>query len=151
MEFEIVDDPWAGTLSEAMLKFQVDYGKSPWPAGDVKKIETVVDELGLRGCRFACNSNYVFDVDENNIWKRNQGILHIHKTMLVATKPFSGSIDRGLDPYPTHPHFYGFSDFRDKSSSQKSQDMGNKVWCPKTFQMVPIGFECVCGEIHYKD
>ena len=150
MAEDFEDDQWATTFSDALVRFQVGKGKSPWPSSDLKKINDVVDELKLRDCRFSCNSSHVFDVDEENKWKRDQGVLHIHKTMLVARRPFTGSVDRGPTPYPEYPHFFPLSGFVEKGSPLKVDEFDNTVLCPTRFIRVPAGFECECGEVHLK-
>jgi hypothetical protein len=116
----------------------------------MKKIKDVVQELGLDGARFAFNSHQVFDVEEDNHWKKDQGVLHIHPTMLVSQVPFKGSIDRGIKPYPLHRHFYALSNFTEKSSSTAADKPSNEVLCPKLWHLVPAGFECMCGDTHQK-
>ena len=150
MTEEMEDEQWATSFSDAMTRFQVNYWKSNWPKSDLKKINEVVDELKLRDHRFSCNSSQVFDVDEDNMWKRDQGILHIHKTMLVARRPFTGSVDRGPTPYPEYPHFFPLSGFVEKGSPSKVDEFDNTVLCPTRFIRVPAGFECECGEVHLK-
>ena len=141
-------DDWASDLDKALTSFVIEKSKTQWPASDMKKIKEVVLELGLGGARFAFNSNQVFDVEEDNPWKKDQGILHIHPTMLVSQKPFKGSIDRGIKPYLLHRHFYALSNFVDKSSGVNRTELPNQVFCPQLFIWVAAGFECTCGNIH---
>ena len=143
-------EDWASDLDKALTSFLIEYSKTQWPASDLKKIKEVVLELGLDGARFAFNSTHVYDVDEENIWMRDQGVLHMHTTMLVATRSFSGSVDRGESPYPLHRHFYPLSNFTKKSSSTAADKPANEVLCPKLVYLVPAGFECMCGDIHPK-
>ena len=143
-------EDWASDLDKALTSFVIENSKTPWPASDRKKIKEVVLELGLDGARFAFNSTHVYDVDEENIWMRDQGVLHMHPTMLVATRSFSGSVDRGERPYPLHRHFYPLSNFTEKSSSTAADKPANEVLCPKLGYLVPAGFECMCGDTHQK-
>ena len=143
-------EDWASDLGKALTSFVIENSKTQWPASDFKKIKEVVLELGLAGARFAFNSTHVHDVDEENIWMRDQGILHIHPTMLVAMRSFSGSVDRGEKPYPLHRHFYPLSNFTGKSSSTAAAKPSNEVLCPKLGYLVPAGFECMCGDTHKK-
>jgi hypothetical protein len=143
-------EDWASDLDKALTSFLIEYSKTQWPASDLKKIKEVVLELGLDGARFAFNSTHVYDVDEVNIWMRDQGVLHMHPTMLVATRSFSGSVDRGERPYPLHRHFYPLSNFTEKSSSTSADKPSNEVLCPKLGYLVPAGFECMCGDTHQK-
>jgi hypothetical protein len=149
-DLDVGIDDWASELDKALTSFVIVNSKTQWSASDLKKIKEVVQELGLAGARFAFNSSHVYDVDEEKIWMRDQGVLHMHPTMLVATRSFSGSVDRGEKPYPLHRHFYPFSNFTDKSSSSTSDKHSNDVLCPKLGYLVPAGFECMCGEIHTK-
>lgn len=144
------EEDWASDLEKALTNFVIENSKTPWPESDRKKIKEVVQELGLAGARFAFNSSHVYDVDEENIWMRDQGVLHIHPTMLVATRSFSGSVDRGERPYPLHRHFYPLSNFTEKSSSTAADKPSNEVLCPKLGYLVPAGFECMCGDTHQK-
>jgi hypothetical protein len=137
-------------LDKALTSFVIEEKTTQWPKSDIAKIKEVVQELGLDGARFAFNSNQVFDVEEDNPWKKDQGILHIHPTMLVSQVPFKGSIDRGIKPYPLHRHFYPLSNFTEKSSSKTADRPSNEVLCPKLGFLVPTGFECMCGEVHTK-
>ena len=143
-------DDWASDLDKALTAFVIEKSKTQWPESDRKKIKEVVQKLGLAGARFAFNSSHVYDVDEEKIWMRDQGVLHMHPTMLVATRSFSGSIDRGETPYPLHRHFYPLSNFMDKSLGTASDKHSNDVLCNKLGYLVPAGFECMCGEIHSK-
>ena len=143
-------DDWASDLDKALTAFVIENSKTQWPESDRKKIKEVVQELGLAGARFAFNSSHVYDVDEEKIWMRDQGVLHMHPTMLVATRSFSGSIDRGETPYPLHRHFYPLSNFTEKSSGTASDKHSNDVLCNELGYLVPAGFECMCGEIHHK-
>lgn len=144
-------EDWASDLDKALTSFVIENSKTQWPASDMTKIKEVVLELGLDGARFAFNSNLVFDVEEGNPWKKNQGVLHIHSTMLVSQVPFKGSIDRGIEPYPLHRHFYALSNFVDKSSGVAKPEMPNQVLCPHRFIWVAAGFECSCGDTHNID
>ena len=143
-------EDWATNLDKALNSFVIEQKTTQWPKSDIAKIKEVVQELGLTGAGFAFNSSHVYDVDEEKIWMRDQGVLHMHQTMLVATRSFSGSVDRGEKPYPLHRHFYQFSNFTDKSSSSTSDKHSNDVLCKKLGYLVPAGFECMCGEIHTK-
>jgi hypothetical protein len=143
-------EDWASDLDKALTSFVIENSKTQWPASELKKIKEVAQELGLTGARFAFNSSHVYDIDEEHPYMRDQGVLHVHPTMLVATRSFSGSIDRGEKPYPLHRHFYPFPNFPDRSSGSTSDKPSNLVLCPKLMFLVPAGFECMCGEIHPK-
>ena len=143
-------EDWATNLDKALNSFVIEEKKTPWPKSDLAKIKEVVQELGLAGARFAFNSSHVYDIDEEHPFMRDQGVLHVHPTMLVATRSFSGSIDRGEKPYLLHRHFYPLSNFTEKSSGSASDKHSNDVLCNKLGYLVPAGFECMCGEIHPK-
>ena len=143
-------EDWATNLDKALNSFVIEQKTTQWPKSDITKIKEVVQELDLAGARFAFNSSHVYDIDEEHPFMRDQGVLHMHPTMLVATRSFSGSIDRGEKPYPLHRHFYPLSNFTEKSSSTASDKPSNEVLCPKLGYLVPAGFECMCGEIHPK-
>jgi len=115
-------DDWASDLEKALTAFVIEKSKTQWPESDSKKIKEVVQELGLAGARFAFNSSHVYDVDEEKIWMRDQGVLHI----------------------------YPLSNFTEKSSGSASDKHSNDVLCNKLGYLVPAGFECMCGEIHPK-
>ena len=143
-------EDWATKLDKALNSFVIEEKTTQWPKSDIGKIKEVVQELGLTGARFAFNSSHVYDIDEEHPLMRDQGVLHVHPTMLVATRSFSGAIDRGEKPYPLHRHFYPLSNFMEKSSSTASDKHSNDVLCEKLGYLVPAGFECMCGEIHPK-
>ena len=143
-------EDWATNLDKALNSFVIEQKTTQWPKSDIAKIKEVVQELGLAGARFAFNSSHVYDIDEERPFMRDQGVLHVHPTMLVATRSFSGSIDRGEKPYPLHRHFYPLSNFMEKSSSSASDKHSNDVLCEKLGYLVPAGFECMCGDIHPK-
>jgi hypothetical protein len=143
-------EDWATNLDKALNSFVIEQKTTQWPKSDITKIKEVVQELGLTGARFAFNSSHVYDIDEEHPFMRDQGVLHVHPTMLVATRHFSGSIDRGEKPYPLHRHFYPLSNNRDRSPSTTSDKPSNEVLCPKLMHLAKVGFECMCGEIHLK-
>ena len=143
-------EDWATKLDKALNSFVIEEKTTQWPKSDIAKIKEVVEELGLAGARFAFNSSHVYDIDEEHPYMRDQGVLHVHPTMIVATRSFSGSIDRGEKPYPLHRHFFPLSYHRDRSPSTTSDKPSNLVLCPKLMFLVPAGFECMCGEIHPK-
>ena len=87
-------EDWATNLDKALNSFVIEQKTTQWPKSDIVKIKEVVQELGLTGARFAFNSSHVYDIDEERPFFRDQGVLHVHPTMLVATRSFSGSIDR---------------------------------------------------------
>lgn len=143
-----VRSDWAKQLVVALEEF-LENGHRPWSPRSKSKILAVVEELGLLDSDFALNKNYVFDVEWDKRWWREQGILHIHPTMLVAQKPFEGSVDRGPSPYSYHPHFYPLDDFPDPASPMKKGLAAATVLCPEWNIHVTPGSECsYCGEIH---
>jgi hypothetical protein len=143
-------EDWATNLDKALNSFVIEEKTTQWPKTDIAKIKEVVQELGLTDARFAFNSSHVYDVDEEDIWKRDQGILHIHPEMLVAIRSFSGSVERFVKSYPLHRQFFPLSNYRDRSPSTTSDKPSNEVLCPKLMYLVRAGFECMCGEIHLK-
>ena len=143
-------EDWATNLDKALNSFVIEQKTTQWPKSDITKIKQVVQELGLAGARFAFNSSHVYDIDEEHPYMRDQGVLHVHPTMLVATRDFSGSIDRGEKPYPLHRHFYPLSNFTEKTSSTAADKPSNLVLCPKLSYLVAAGFECMCGDTHQK-
>jgi hypothetical protein len=143
-------EDWATNLDKALNSFVIEQKTTQWPKSDITKIKQVVQELGLAGARFAFNSSHVYDIDEEHPFMRDQGVLHMHPTMLVATRSFSGSIDRGEKPYPLHRHFYPLSNFTEKTLSAAADKPSNLVLCPKLSYLVAAGFECMCGDTHQK-
>ena len=143
-------EDWATNLDKALNSFVIEQKKTQWPKSDISKIKEVVQELGLAGARFAFNSHHVHDVDEENIYLQDQGVLHVCPTMLVAKRSFSGSIERFLKSYPLHRHFFPLSLHIDRSPSTTSDKPSNEVLCPKLMHLAKVGFECMCGEIHLK-
>ena len=143
-------EDWATNLDKALNSFVIEQKKTQWPKSDITKIKQVVQELGLAGARFAFNSSHVYDIDEEHPYMRDQGVLHVHPTMLVATRDFSGSRDRGEKPYPLHRHFYPLSNFTEKTLSTAADKPSNLVLCPKLSYLVAAGFECMCGDTHQK-
>ena len=143
-------EDWATNLDKALNSFVIEQKTTQWPKSDITKIKEVVQELCLTGARFAFNSSHVYDIDKEHPFMRDQGVLHVHPTMLVATRNFSGSIDRGEKPYPLHRHFFPLSNHRYRFPSTTSDKPSNLVLCPKLMYLVPAEFECMCGEIHPK-
>ena len=137
-------------LEAALTMFEIDGAHRKFTSGDRIKIKEVALELGLNNKDFAINKSYVYDIDENDRYSRDQGILHIHPTMLVARKAFKGSINRGPIPYELFPHFLALDHFMERSGGPIGRAGSNTVLCASSGLMVPAGFECICGEVHRK-
>lgn len=86
-------------LVEAILGFEKQR-KGSFSKSDRERIVAVAEELRLNdfGLYIVPSKKYpqfIRDVDD---------VLHVHPTMMVASRPFNGSTDRGVDPYPKYPH-----------------------------------------------
>jgi hypothetical protein len=137
-------------LEAALTLFEIDGAHRKFTSSDRIKIKEVASELGLDNQDFAINKSYVYDIDENDRYSRDHGILHIHPTMLVARKEFKGSINRGPIPYELFPHFLALDHFMERSVGPIGRAGSNTVLCASSCLMVPAGFECICGEVHRK-
>ena len=73
-----------------------------YSASDQRCIREVVDFLGLHDL-FEVKDDYVTDPEQ---------VIHIHSRMIVASKPFPGSINRGSRPYPVHNNFRKLSGWK---------------------------------------
>lgn len=115
--------------------------KKEYPASDISKMKAISQELGLT--EFEAKAKFIRDVGD---------VLHIHPDMLVAGEPFNGSRDRGVDPYPNHPHFYQLSGWSNSGSKSLESKGIPKVLCPDWNMRVPPDKECgFCGGIHPKE
>lgn len=139
---------WAKPLGVALEEF-LKNGHEPWTAKDKSKILAVVEELGLIDGKFAFNKSHVFDVEPDKEGWRDQGILHIYPTFLMAQKPFKGSFEDRKPSHPHHPHRYELEHWVDRSSPMKKGSLPSTVLCPQYNIHVNPGIDCsYCGEIH---
>jgi len=111
---------------------------------DIGLIKAVVNELGL--VEFEIYSTlqklnlFIRDLDNN---------VHIHPTMIVSRLHFLGSTSPSR--YPGHPYIFTL-DNRSQDGSETKQKTGvSKVFCSKEFIWIPVGVECLCGEVHELD
>jgi hypothetical protein len=88
-------------LESALGEFR--RGKKPLPDKDILRITEIVKALGVSGS-YLVDKDYITDPSH---------IVHIHPTMVVASRAFPGAIDRGTDPYPVHRFFIALSRWRD--------------------------------------
>ena len=88
-------------LEKALMEFR--RGKKPLPAKDIERIIEIVKALGVADS-FLVEKDYITDPSH---------IVHIHPTMVVASRAFPGAINRGTDPYPIHVFFIALSRWRD--------------------------------------
>ena len=127
-------------LDEALTAFSSTRNKE-YPASDISKMKAITQELGLS--EFEVKAKFIRDVGD---------IFHIHPDMLVARKPFSGSRDRGVDPYPNYPHFFQLAGWSNKGSKPNESAGTPKVLCPVAFVRVLPEVVCdYCEEIHPKE
>lgn len=82
-------------LELALQKFMSTRPRQSFSPEDKSAILAVVKSLKLPD-EFSVTRDYITDPNH---------ILHIHPTMVVATKRFAGCIDRGPKPYPKHVYF----------------------------------------------
>ena len=85
-------------IDAALRQFR---GEKSYGTADMAVIMEAVGALGVTD--FLLHEDYVYDVSD---------IVHIHPTMIVASRPFPGSVDRGSLPYPDCPHFRPLSRWR---------------------------------------
>ena len=88
-------------LENALREFMSSRQRG-YSAADQKCIYEVVNFLGL---------NNVFEVKDDYVTDPEQ-VIHIHPRMIVASRPFPGSINRGSRPYPVHTHFRKLSGWK---------------------------------------
>lgn len=156
-------------ISIALEIFESSHRK--FSTADKEKILEAVSELGLSEEDFTPIDSYLFDTNwrmyqdftesQKRVFSETpffsveqdlQGTIRIHPTMIVAKKPFVGSQDRGLRPYPFHRHHYELSGWVDKEGrGRMGIPLAPEVLCPKLFIRVPVGSECQCGEVHLGD
>ena len=68
-------------------------------SADLQSIQVVIKALDLKD-EFIVRKDYITDPGD---------VLHIHSTMLVASRPFPGSQNRGKWPYAIHTYFLPLS------------------------------------------
>ena len=88
-------------LKEALLKFR-EGKRRGYSSSDLEVISEVVRKLSIED-NFFIKKDYVTDAHDR---------VHIHPTMVVATRAFPGSTNRGLKPYPDMPHFRKLSGWK---------------------------------------
>jgi|688.fasta_scaffold43490_1 hypothetical protein len=96
-------------ISEALDEFDSQRNKK-FSARDREKIQQVVQELGLSSFALKFRDDngalvYIFDL--------NGDVLHVHATMLVARRTFSGATNRGAKPYEFHRYHFPLSKWAD--------------------------------------
>ena len=87
---------------ESALREFMSGRRRGYSASDQKYIYEVVNFLGLHD---------VFEVKDDYVTDANH-VIHIHPRMIVASKPFPGSINRGTRPYLVHTHFRKLSGWK---------------------------------------
>lgn len=133
---------------------------------DHGKILEVVEELGLIEAKFEIGAGVIFDTEmvecshltfENNEYKlyedcetfqRRTETIRIYPTMILAKLQFNGSTIKTGNTYAHHPYFYPLSNFSGRSNLTSPIIEAQTVLCPSTFLVAPIGFECLCGQVH---
>jgi hypothetical protein len=123
-------------LEEAMKEFESNHSKR-FSDAEINKIHAVANELAVT--EFKVFRDRVTD---------GSATLNIHRTMIVASEPFEGSVDRGPTPYVFFPHFFPFSGFTDRTNGQRIKSGVLEVFCASEFVWVPVNRECRCGDIH---
>jgi len=145
------------TFGSSHLRFvEADHGKC---------LE-VVKELGLPEANFEIGAGVIFDTEmvecsvitleqnqyvlyeECETFQRRAETIRIYPTMILAKYKFNGSTIKTGNTYAHHPHFYALSNFLGDSSLKYPIIKAQTVLCPSTFLVTPIGFECVCGQVH---
>ena len=133
---------------------------------DHGKTLEVVEELGLIEAKFEIGAGVIFDTemvecshltfehDEYKLYedcetfKRRAETIRIYPTMILAKHQFNGSAVKTCNTYAHHPHFYPLSNFSDRIRLRSPIIEAQTVLCPSTFLRTPIGFECLCGQVH---
>ena len=90
-------------LNDALQKFMADRPRGSYSETDKKVISAVVASLKLAD-EYIITQDYITDPNH---------VLHIHPTMVVASKRFTGSLDRGPKPYAKHVYFRKLSGWTD--------------------------------------
>ncbi len=80
--------------------------KRPYSQSDIQMIRDAVKSLKISD-DFIVFKDYVTDPGHE---------IHIHSTMIVSSRSFPGSINRGIDPYRIHRFFVSLSAWRKRSS-----------------------------------
>ena len=162
------DSGGAVKLDVAIGIFEQDHQK--FSLADREKIFQVAVDINLDEEDFTPLHTYIFDTNwrdfrgftevEKQVFSQTpyfnedqdkQGTIRIHPTMIIAKKSFTGSIDRGIKPYPFLRHHYELGRWIDKDGSSEGRFLKvPEVLCKKLFIRVPVGSECECGERHFK-
>ena len=87
-------------LETALKEFR--RGKKSYSASDIAAITEIVTALGV-GNSFIVKDDYIKDPAD---------VIHIHPRMVVASRSFPRSINRGVHPYPVHRFFCKLSSWR---------------------------------------
>jgi hypothetical protein len=131
------------TIDEAIQEFEALRNKK-YLAKDLETIVKVVNDLEVK--------DFFIYAPPSKVAEQIRDVtdyVHIHPTMIVARKPYVGSIDRGNDPFPHFPHYLGLEGWVDHTSRNQTKFDIQHVLCPTSFVHVPVGSECgYCGEIH---
>lgn len=118
-------------LDDAIAAFE-EQRRGMFSKKDRARIVSTAQELGLDQFDLYLVPSkkypqFVRDIDD---------VLHIHSTMMVAGRPFNGSVDRGADPYPKYPHHLTLTEWIfDKGK------LGRPV-CPACHIEIPLVGKC---------
>lgn len=119
------------TLEEAIAAFEKQR-KGVFSKEDRARVMATAAELGL--VQFELNEvpskkypQFIRDVED---------VLHVHRTMLVARRSFSGSTDRGVDPYPAYPHHLSLTEWI------MEKDVSGRAVCPSCHIVIPLVGRC---------
>lgn len=118
-------------LDDAIVAFE-GQRKGNFSKDDRARIVSTAQELKLD--RFEL---YVVPSKKYPLFVRDlDDVLHIHSTMMVASQPFSGSTDRGADPYPKYPHHLALTEWVFEKGKS-----GHPV-CPACHIEIPLVGKC---------
>ena len=93
-------------IQRALTEFEQGR-KKKLTQGDLEKIISAVKELKLQTFEVRYRNS-----GETPVFIRDTSdILHIHSTMLVSHRKFTGSTNRGSKPYKKYPYFFPLSEF----------------------------------------
>lgn len=118
-------------LDDAIAAFEKQR-KGAFSKGDRARIVATAEELGLNEFDLytVASKKYPQFVRDFN------DVLHIHPTMLVSARSFSGSINRGTDPYPKYPHHLALEEW----TSEKGPS--GRPLCPACHIEIPLVGRC---------
>jgi hypothetical protein len=127
-------------LEEATDRFE-SCRKGRFSPEDKQLIVVIAEELGLVNFEIKQRPDVktksgdpysVYIYDENDV-------VHIHPTMVVCRREFSGQVSKKMSKYKTYPHFVQLSQW---ITNGKSDD----AICPECFLVIPLVGICgSCG------